>query len=178
MVAFWGTPPNPRADRRTFLQGLVAAGVLAAGEVGRSARAAFEGHFPEIRLDVVPVRPGRSSGSNGSAGLLQEGVARLPFPATHVGLRWQGSEADLVELCWQVAGEWTPWRRLVIWEDACSPDEGVVAAGLVRPRPGATRLAVRWSTTASDLEAVVIDAGSGPTGGARVPVANRSAPSF
>ena len=136
---------------------------------GRSAPAPSES-----RVAVVPVRAMPPSGLPGAgAGLINLGGLRLPFPATHVGLRWQGSEADLVEICWQVAGEWGAWRRLSIWHDAGDHDARIVAAGLVRPAPGATRLGVRWSAGATGLEAVVIEAASGP---APVPVVYHPAP--
>ena len=120
-----------------------------------------------MRLSVLPVR------EMGGGRLIKLGTLRLPFPATHVGLRWRGSEADLVEICWQVAGEWGAWRRLLIWHDAADDDAGLVATGLVRPAPGATHLGVRWSTGADHVEATVIDAGPGP---GAVPVSYKAAP--
>ncbi|HEX6379655.1 MAG TPA: N-acetylmuramoyl-L-alanine amidase [Acidimicrobiia bacterium] len=161
------------SDRRTFLRSLLAGGVLFGGGLGRAARALDDGS-PGIRVEVLPVRAVPRSVFPGAAGgLIQFGALRLPFPATHLGLRWQGSEADLVEICWQVAGEWGAWHRPSIWHDAGDHDTGVVAAGLVRPALGATRLGVRWSAGATVFEAVFIDAGSGP---APVPVANQPAP--
>ena len=161
------------SDRRTFLRSLLAGGVLAGGGLGRAARA-LDGAQSECRVAVVPVRAVPPSAFPGAgAGLINLGGLHLPFPASHVGLRWRGSEADLVEICWQVAGEWGAWRRLSIWHDAGDHDARLVAAGLVRPAPGATRLGVRWSAGASGLEAVVIDASCDPP---RVPVADRPAP--
>src|SRR6185295_16021749 len=98
--------PFMESDRRTFLRSLVAGGVLAGGGFGRAARA-FVGGSPELRIAVLPVRAARPSAFPGAgAGLIKLGTLRLPFPATHLGLRWRGNEADLVEICWQVAGEW------------------------------------------------------------------------
>ena len=160
------------SDRRTFLRSLLAGGVLVGGGLGRAARA-VDGPSG-IRVEVLPVRAApRSAFPGAGPGLIQFGALRLPFPATHLGLRWQGSEADLVEICWQVAGEWGTWHRPSIWHDAGDHDADVVATGLVRPVPGATHLGVRWSAGAGALEAVVIEAGSGP---APVPVANRPTP--
>ena len=149
------------SDRRTFLRSLLAGGVLAGGGLGRAARA-LDAAPAESRVAVVAVRALPPSAFPGAAALINFGGLHLPFPATHVGLRWRGSEADLVEICWQVAGEWGAWQRLSIWHDAGDHDAGLVAAGLVRPAPGATRLGVRWSAGAAGLEAVVIDASSGP----------------
>ena len=161
------------SDRRTFLRGLLAGGMLGAGGLGRAARALDDAQS-EIRLASLPVPEDPRSDIPGTgSGLIRLGALRLPFPATHVGLRWQGGEAALVEICWQVAGEWSAWRRLSIWHDAGDDDAGLVAAGLVRPASGATRLGVRWSAGASDVVAVVIDAGSDPTA---VRVGNHPAP--
>ena len=140
--------PVMGSDRRTFLRSLLAGGVLFGGGLGRAARALNDGPSG-IRVEVLPVRAAPRSVFPGAAGgLIQFGALRLPFPATHLGLRWQGSEADLVEICWQVAGEWGAWHRPSIWHDAGDHDAGVVAAGLVRPALGATRLGVRWSAGA------------------------------
>jgi N-acetylmuramoyl-L-alanine amidase-like protein len=161
------------SDRRTFLRSLLAGGVLAGGGLGRAARA-LDAAPSESRVAIVPVRPVPASVFPGAGGaLINLGGLHLPFPATHVGLRWRGSEADLVEICWQVAGEWGAWGRPLIWHDAGDHAARLVAAGLVRPAPGATRLGVRWSAGATGLEAVVIDASSGPV---LVPVASRPAP--
>ncbi|MEW6474128.1 MAG: N-acetylmuramoyl-L-alanine amidase [Actinomycetota bacterium] len=148
------------SDRRTFLRSLVAVSVVAAGGFGRAARAL--GRAPSgIRVAVLAVRPAPSAYGAGG-GALQLGEVGLPFPTTHVGLQWQGSEADLIEICWRVAGEWGAWRRLPIWDDAGDPDAGLVATGLVRPQPGAGRLGVRWSAGATDPQVVAIDAGVDP----------------
>ena len=164
-----------RSDRRTFLRSLVAVGVLGAGGFERAARALAGAPISGIRVAVLPVRPVPASASpRAGGGLLKLGELDLPFPATHIGLRWQGGEADLVEICCQVAGKWRAWRRLSVWDDAGDPDVGLVAAGLVRPALGTTRLGVRWFVGATDLEVVAIDAGAGPA--APEPVAHRSAP--
>jgi N-acetylmuramoyl-L-alanine amidase-like protein len=158
------------SDRRTFLRSLLTGGVLVGGGLGRAARA-FDATTPESRVAVVPVRALPPSVFPGAGpGLINLGGLPLPFPATHVGLRWRGSEADLVEICWQVAGKWGAWHRPPIWHDAGDHNAHLVAGGLVRPAAGATRLGVRWSAGASGLEAVVIDASMGPV---LVPVADR-----
>ena len=161
-------------DRRTFLRSLLAGGVLVGGGAGRAARALGDGPS-QIRVAVLPLRERRTSPFPGGPALIKLGTVRFPFPATHVGLQWRGNEADLIEISWQVAGEWGPWRRLPIWDDAGDDDAGLVATGLVRPDRGAGHLGVRWSTGATNLEVVAIDASVDPasgltaTGGAEVP---------
>src|SRR5205807_3090964 len=94
-----GPPPGRRAvarcpimesDRRTFLRSLLAGGVVAGGGFGRLARAQARSGPPGGRIAVLPisVSPDRARAAE----------VRLPFPATHVALRWRGSEDDAVEI--------------------------------------------------------------------------------
>jgi hypothetical protein len=87
---------------------------------------------------------------------------RLPFAASHVGVRWRGSDDTTVEIRWRERAFWGAWAPLSVWEDAGDHDAELVASGLVRPAPGASRLALRWPAGATALEVVAIDAGSGP----------------
>ena len=141
-------------EPRTALRSVVGAVVLATGAFGLPARALTGDDVGKPRVTVLPVAPGRDGA--GAADV------RLPFPATHVGLRWRGSEAEDVELRWLRAGAWGPWQRPGVWDDAGDDDAGIVATGLVRPDPGATVLGVRWPGKATSVEAVVIDAGPDP----------------
>jgi hypothetical protein len=132
---------NPKASLRS----LVAVIVLAAAGFGLPARA-LGGDAPGSRLAVLPVKA----------------EVRLPFPATHVGLRWRGSEAAPVEVRWRTADGWGPWAAPPIWDDAGDPDQSLVATGLVRPPAGTIALAVRAGAGATQVEAVAIDAGPNP----------------
>ena len=151
------------SDPKALLRSLVAVVVLAAAGFGLPARAVGRSADPGSRVAILPL-PGPASGpaaasqpvTGGGSGA---GEVRLPFPATHVGLRWRGSEADNVEIRWRGAGDGGGWRTLPIWDDAGDPDVGLVASGLVRPEAGATRLAVRWPAGVTQLEVVVINAG-------------------
>ena len=138
---------------RGLLRSIVVAVVLVTG-FGLPARAFTHDGPADPRLAVLPVKP---VGPARTAGEVP-----LPFSATHVGLRWRGAEADDVEIRWQGLGEWGPWQRLPVWDDAGDDDAGIVASGLVRPDLGATRLAARWPAGATDVAAVIIDAGPDP----------------
>ncbi len=141
-------------DAKARLRRLAAVVFLAAAGLGPPARAQSGPPGGGPRVTILPVVP--APGQMGSA------EVRLPFPGTHVGVRWRGSEEEPVEIRWRGTGEWGDWRRLSIWEDSSDHDAGQVAAGLVRPEPGATRLALRWSAGNDGLEVVVIDAGQHP----------------
>jgi hypothetical protein len=136
------------SDPRALLRSLVAVVVLAAAGFGLPARALSSAADHGVRLTVVKV-PGLAE-------------RRLPFPATHLGLRWRGSEKAPVALRWRTADGWGPWTGLSIWDDAGDPDVQFVATGLVRPPAGATAFAVRPGPGAERIEAVLIDAGRDP----------------
>jgi hypothetical protein len=159
-----GMGPDPRA----LLRSLVAVTVLAAAGFGVPARALGSNGGRSSRVAIVPVTA--ASAEAGSA------EVRLPFAATHVGLRWRGSEDDGVEIRWRVPGGEGAWRRLPIWDDAGDPDTGLVATGLVRPEPGASGLTVRRPARATRLEVVAIDAGPDRAALPRRRVVNGSPP--
>jgi hypothetical protein len=154
------------SNPRVLLRSLVAVIALALAGFGLPASARSRDAAPGGRLAILPV-PARASAVE----------IRLPFAATHVGLRWRGSEDAGVEIRWLAPGAGAAWQRLPIWDDAGDTDAGVVATGLIRPEPGATGLAVRPAPGASHVEVVAIDAGPD---GAPLPapsrVANGSAP--
>ncbi|HEV7887318.1 MAG TPA: N-acetylmuramoyl-L-alanine amidase [Acidimicrobiales bacterium] len=61
------------------------------------------------------------------------GVHRAPFALSHVGLRWQGSEAAVVQVRWQQpSGQWTEWRGVGVNHDLEDETTGTVYASLVR----------------------------------------------
>ncbi|HET9770381.1 MAG TPA: N-acetylmuramoyl-L-alanine amidase, partial [Acidimicrobiia bacterium] len=153
--------PNLRALRLRLLVALV----LAAAGFAVPARAQAPAGDPPPRLTTVALP------ADGAAGAT---TVRLPFPATHVGLRWQGHDDAAVEIRWQGIGEWGRWEPVPLWEDAGDHDAGVAASGLVRPAAGARRLVVRWPAGVAALEVVVIDAGQRPL--PRRPVVNPSGP--
>jgi hypothetical protein len=133
---------------RALLRSLVAVVALAAAGFGLPARALSSAADHGGRLTVVKV-PGPTE-------------LRLPFAATHLGLRWRGSEKAPVALRWRTTDGWGSWTGLPIWDDAGDPDVQFVATGLVRPPAGATAFAVRPGPGAERIEAVLIDAGRDP----------------
>jgi hypothetical protein len=158
------------SDRRTFLGTVVAGAVVAVGGgLRRPARAgtatASGGGAPGGRVAVLPVSFPPDEG--------EAAEVRLPFPATHVGLRWRGSEDDEVELRWLGADGGGAWHRPPIWHDAGDGRLWLVASGLLRPDMGATGLAVRRPAAVHQVEVVVIDAGGHPL---RAPVADGGRP--
>jgi hypothetical protein len=141
--------PDLRAQRLRLLVVLV----LAATGLGLPARAHTPADHSPGRVATVPVR------ADGSA---RTAAVRLPFPATHIGLRWEGEEDAPVEIRWQGTGGWGPWAAVPVWEDAGDHDAGVVASGLLRPAANARRLALRWPAGVAAVKVIVIDAGHQP----------------
>jgi hypothetical protein len=143
------------SDRRTFLGSLVAGAALVGGGLRRSAQAGTGsgggGEGSGSRVAVLPVAFGPDEG--------EPAQVRLPFPVTHVGLLWRGSEDDAVEIRWLRADGSGAWHRPPIWHDAGDPRTWLVASGLVRPEPGVAGLAVRRPATVHQVEVVAIDAG-------------------
>ena len=144
--------PDPQARRLR----LVVVIVLAAAGIGLPAGAKTATGRSDSRVVAVPVPSTSAPG---------EAEVRLPFAATHVGVRWQGHEDAPVEIRWPGQPGGSRWAALTVWEDAGDHDAGLVASGLVRPVPGSTRLALRWPGDVTDLEVVAIDGGSGPAPG-------------
>jgi hypothetical protein len=125
---------------------LVAAGVVVPAADGR-ARA-------QTRLEVLPAGPA---------------PAATPFPLSHVGVRWLGSEDVLVEVRTGTPENLGPWRPLAVAHDLGDEERGIRLSGLLRA-DGATVVQARARGDARHLEIVVIDAMAGP------PPATRSGP--
>jgi hypothetical protein len=126
--------------------------VLATAGLGLPAQAR-SGSGEGGRLATIPVQAAAGAGT---------AEVRLPFPATHIGVRWRGSEEARVEIRWRDTADWSAWQPLSVWEDAGDDDAELVASGLVRPPPGTSRLALRWPADATGLAVVAIDADRGP----------------
>jgi hypothetical protein len=89
-------------------------------------------------------------------------VVESPFPLSHLGVRWVGSESAAVDI--RLAGSdgvWGPWRALPHDEDLESGDGGPVLSQLIRAH-GATRAQVRAAGDARDVEILAIDTLHGP----------------
>ena len=96
---------------------------------------------------------------NRAAGPGGEGV---PFPASHVGLRWSGDDHAVVQVRWVVDGVWRAWEDVTVSHDLEDRRHQLVYSGLVRA-DGASRLEARVvSGNARSIKVVAIDAERGP----------------
>jgi hypothetical protein len=105
-------------------------------------------------------------GAKGETGLrvavlaMADGPRPTPFPASHLGVRWEGSEDDPVELRFGGSVGWEPWRRVEVAHDLGDEERRIRLSGLVRAG-GATRVQVRAGGGVRRPEVVVIDAVTG-----------------
>ncbi|MDQ3943922.1 MAG: peptidoglycan recognition protein [Actinomycetota bacterium] len=83
-----------------------------------------------------------------------------PFPLSHVGVRWLGSEDALVEVRTGIPGSLGPWRPVAVAHDLGDEERGIRLSGLLRA-DGATVVQARARGAARKVEIVVIDAASG-----------------
>jgi hypothetical protein len=117
---------------------LVAAGVAVPAAEGRAPR--------PTRLEVLDAGPS---------------PVATPFPLSHVGAQWRGSEDALVEVRTGTPGNLGPWRPLAVAHDLDDEERGIRLTGLLRA-DGATLVQAQARGDARQLEIVVIDATSGP----------------
>ncbi len=85
-----------------------------------------------------------------------------PFPLSHLGVRWVGSEDAAVDI--RLAGPdgaWGPWRAMPVAHDLEDGDGGPILSELIRAQ-GATHAQVRATGDARDVELVAIDTQRGP----------------
>jgi N-acetylmuramoyl-L-alanine amidase len=85
-----------------------------------------------------------------------------PFPLSHLGVRWVGSEDATVDI--RLAGHdrvWGPWRALPVAHDLENGDGGPILSELIRAH-GATRAQVRAAGDARDVEILAVDTLRGP----------------
>ncbi|HTC81480.1 MAG TPA: N-acetylmuramoyl-L-alanine amidase [Acidimicrobiia bacterium] len=89
-------------------------------------------------------------------------VVDSPFPLSHLGVRWTGSESATVAV--RLAGPdgvWSNWRELRADDDLASEGGGPVMSDLILAH-GATHAQVRAAGDARDLEILAIDTVHGP----------------
>jgi hypothetical protein len=90
----------------------------------------------------------------------------LPWPSSHVGVRWHGAEDAAIELRWRsaVMSSWTGWHPVVESHDLEDEAHGVHASGLaVATDATAVELrVVAGDVPADGLAVVAIDAVHGP----------------
>lgn len=85
-----------------------------------------------------------------------------PFPLSHLGVRWTGSEGAVVEVRTSAApGGWGPWERVDVSHDLGDEERRQVLSGLVRA-DGARLVQARAKGDARDVRVLAIDAVHGP----------------
>jgi hypothetical protein len=106
--------------------------------------------LPESRLDAVPVTPGV--------------VTDLPWPASHLVVRWTGEPGDAVAVRWRSAAgaDWSGWLPVAADADMADVARGRQYSSLIAA-PSATQVDLRASAgSPSDVEVVDIDVVHGP----------------
>ena len=122
--------------------------VVIALTAGTVVAAPADGHVtPTTRLAVLPAGDGRP--------------VAAPFPVSHVGLRWRGSEDAAMEIrTAAAAGRWGPWRPVGVAHDLGDEAAGVRLSGLLRA-DGARLVQARAAGEVRRVEVIAIDAVSG-----------------
>ena len=96
------------------------------------------------------------------AGAGGEGGEGTDFPASHLGLTWEGSDDAQVQVRWQVDGAWSAWTDVPVAHDLDDPGRGAVYSGLIRVS-GATRAQTRvLGGGARRVRVAAIDTERGP----------------
>src|SRR5438067_11069465 len=127
---------HAQVSRRTVVQALALAPLAVAVLKAPPARSV-------ARVEILPVGTAPRS---------------IPFPASHLGVRWLGSEAATVEARLSTGTGWSAWRRLAVDHDLSDPGR-LVLSGLIRAA-GALQVQLRAAGDAHRLEVVAIDASS------------------
>lgn len=129
----------PELDRRRFLSGLAAAGLVATVSPGilfRSSPAAAA----EIKASVSKI---------------------LSRPASHAALRWTGSSDPLLQLRAKAAsGIWTAWQEVDSWHDVSADGPRKLSSGLMHINGAAEIEARVLSGEVRDLTIETVSAGT------------------
>jgi hypothetical protein len=155
-------------------------GVLAGAAVVAPVRMA-RGN-PQTRFAAIPTAVEAAPGTVGTAGVGADAAGPMvppragapvaaPFPLSHLGLRWQGSDDSAIDArLADAGGRWGPWRRMAHDHDLDDPGVrgvpgdsagGPVLSTLIRAE-GATRVQVRAAGDARHVEILAIDTRFGP----------------
>ena len=104
---------------------------------------------PEVRLQEVAVSAGSPVG--------------LPWPSSHLGVRWLGEHEDGLELRWRAAdGRWSAWEPVVVSHDLGDEERGDVLSGLVGARDAVEAEVRVIAGSPRSIEIVAIDTVHGP----------------
>jgi hypothetical protein len=115
----------------------------------------------ELRLAVPAAAPGSL------AAPATADAPALPFPASHLALRWRGDEGAEVAVRWRGAEGTTAWEPVTVDHDMSEESGEVFSSLLVTPGASSAQVRVRRGPV-RDLRLVVLDAVDGPR--RRVPV--------
>jgi hypothetical protein len=131
---------------RSAVRALAAAAVVLAASLLPIRTAWSE---PEVRLREVAVTAGVP--------------VALPWPSSHLGVRWLGEHEDALELRWRPAdGTWRAWEPVVVSHDLGDEDSGVVLSGLLGTDDAAEVEVRVLSGAPRSIEVVAIDTAHGP----------------
>jgi hypothetical protein len=86
----------------------------------------------------------------------------LPFPVSHLGLRWRGDEEGLIDVRLAKDDRWGPWRSVAPDHDLEGEEEGDTHLSQLVRAGGATRAQVRAGAGVAGVELVAIDTVHGP----------------
>ncbi|MEO7442764.1 MAG: hypothetical protein ABIW46_04450, partial [Acidimicrobiales bacterium] len=85
----------------------------------------------------------------------------VPFPATHLGLRWSGGDDAVVEVRWESDGAWRLWEQVEVAHDLEDEEKRLIYSGILRV-DGAERVQTRVvSGQAGDVEVAALDTENG-----------------
>ncbi|MGQ0521881.1 MAG: N-acetylmuramoyl-L-alanine amidase [Actinomycetota bacterium] len=86
----------------------------------------------------------------------------IAFPASHLGLSWQGSDEARVQVRWEVDGDWLDWEDAPVAHDLDDEERGIVYSGLLRA-PGGSRAQTRVvGGPARSVKVTALDTEHGP----------------
>jgi hypothetical protein len=157
-----GSPARrlPAAPRAAAVAAVAAFAVLAPVRMAQG--------LPKTRFAVVPAgtegvaRSAAAASSGPDVPPAPGPVVDSPFPLSHLGVRWTGSEAATVDI--RLAGTdgvWGGWRRMAADHDLDNGPGAPILSELILGQ-GATHTQVRASGDARDVEIVAIDTIHGP----------------
>ena len=132
----------------------------------RMAQGAPKTRFAVVASGVTSVASDRLAAASATGPAVPPApgpVVDSPFPLSHLGVRWAGSEAAVVDI--RLAGPdrvWGPWRALRADHDLESEGGGGPVLSELILAHGATHAQVRAAGDARNVEILAIDAVHGP----------------
>ncbi|HEX7168043.1 MAG TPA: N-acetylmuramoyl-L-alanine amidase [Acidimicrobiales bacterium] len=105
---------------------------------------------PVVRVDEVDAAPGAT--------------VDLGYPSSHLGVRWQGEETDVIALRWRSTPTeaWRPWETVEVAHDLGDEARGIHLSGLLVAKDAREAQVRVVDGAPSELEVVAIDTANGP----------------